>query len=75
MAYCKSCGANIVWSKTEAGKAAPLNQPPEKRFIMFIKPDGCEYVKMVETWVSHFATCPDANQHRKPSTQGDENKR
>jgi len=65
MSQCKGCGAEIEWSKTEAGKAVPLNKPPEKRFIMFVKPDGLEYVKLVETWVSHFATCPKANDFRR----------
>lgn len=62
---CSSCGADIEWSMTERGKAVPLNKPPEKRFIMFFKPGCPEYVKLVETWLSHFATCPNAKQHRR----------
>lgn len=65
MTTCKGCGAEIAWSKTERGKAVPLNRPPEKRFIMFVKSDGTEYVKLVETWVSHFVTCPQAAEFRK----------
>jgi hypothetical protein len=61
---CKGCGAEIEWSKTEAGKAVPLNRPPEKRFIMLMHHGEGEYVKLVETWVSHFATCPKASEFR-----------
>ena len=65
MTRCKSCQAEIVWSTTEAGKAVPLNTPPEKRFIMTIKHGEGESVKLVETWQSHFVTCPQAKEHRK----------
>jgi hypothetical protein len=40
----RSCGAQIAWITTEAGKKMPVNA------------DG----------ISHFATCPQANQHRSP---------
>lgn len=62
MDKCKSCGADIVWKKTQAGKPVPLN-PPEKRFID--QDGGRVYVMLVDTYVSHFATCPNAAQHRK----------
>jgi hypothetical protein len=65
-ATCKGCNAAIVWSTTEAGKAVPLNTPPEKRYIMIFPHDGSrEYVKLVETWMSHFVTCPQAAEFRK----------
>ena len=65
MTTCKGCNAPITWSTTAAGKAVPLNDPPEKRYIMFMEYDGTEYVKQVETWVSHFVTCPKADEFRK----------
>ena len=66
MTTCKGCGAEIVWSTTQAGKAIPLNTPPEKRFIMFVPHDGGrEYVKLVETWCAHFVTCDKADEFRK----------
>lgn len=41
---CKSCGKEIFWVKTEAGKNMPVS---------------------METKESHFADCPNADQHRK----------
>ncbi len=66
MSACKSCGAPIVWGKTFAGKSVPLD-PPEKRYIKLT--DGVAFgrLRMVETWLSHFATCPNAGQHRRGS--------
>ena len=66
---CKGCGAPIEWSTTEAGKSVPLDHPPEKRFIMFMRMDGSESVKLVETWVSHFATCSKANEFRRKGNE------
>ena len=67
MTTCKGCNAPITWSTTAAGKQVPLNDPPEKRYIMFHPADGSrEYVKLVETWVSHFVTCSKAAEFRKP---------
>ena len=60
---CRSCRAPIRWVKTPAGKAAPLDAQPEKRYV--ISGDG-KQGKIVDTYVSHFATCPDAKQHRLP---------
>ena len=64
MSECKSCGAPIVWGKTVAGKNVPLD-PPEKRYIQVDdQVHGVGY-RIVETWLSHFATCPNAGLHRK----------
>lgn len=61
---CNSCGARILWSLTENGKKVPLN-PPEKRFVCYMPSDSAEHVKIVETYISHFVTCPSAASHRK----------
>jgi hypothetical protein len=73
MAQCRTCHREIVWGVTEAGKRVPLD-PPEKRYIRadlmaehYATED--DYI-MVETHVSHFATCPQADQHRKEKTDG-----
>lgn len=67
MAKCKTCQQEIVWGKTEAGKNVPLD-PPEKRYIRADLTGDLatedDYI-MVDTHVSHFATCPQADQHRK----------
>jgi hypothetical protein len=66
---CLGCGARISWAVTEKGKVIPLN-PPEKRFIMKMVADvetltHVATVQLVETYVSHFATCPKAADFRK----------
>lgn len=53
---CKSCRARIVWLKTVTGKNMPVDadtvEADDETF------DSSRHV-------SHFATCPDANQHRR----------
>jgi hypothetical protein len=61
MAQCRTCSAVIVWGITENGKRVPLD-PLEKRYIF---PGDGDLVVMVDTHLSHFATCPQADQHRK----------
>ena len=67
MPKCKSCDAVIIWAETEKGTRIPLNIKPEKRFIL--TGDGSwgdtQVATMVDTYVSHFATCPDAGKFRK----------
>ena len=66
MAKCSTCGAEIVWGLTANMKRVPMN-PPEKRFVRqgpVGATDTC--VGVEDTWLSHFATCPQADQHRKP---------
>lgn len=66
-ATCKSCGAAIIWVKTANGKNAPIDAKPEKRFV----PSGADLARgqisfaLVDTYASHFSTCPQADQHRK----------
>ena len=54
---CRSCQARIVWLKTAAGKNMPVDADT-------VEPEDTEYD--AERHESHFATCPTANQHRKP---------
>lgn len=63
---CKSCGAPIYWAKTSAGKDIPLDAKPQKGFIVdFVK--SSETLKAIprNVYISHFATCPNADFHRK----------
>ena len=73
MANCRSCGAEIIWAKTGKDKAIPLSvKSKEKRFIFDLEL-GSEVVANVDTYLSHFADCPNAEQHRKsrgPNAQG-----
>lgn len=41
----------------------PLDATPEKRFV--IEPAAPPLALPRDTYVSHFATCPNAAQHRK----------
>lgn len=50
MSTCRSCGAQVVWEQTASGKKMPMDVEPG--------PDGKR--------VSHFATCPQADEWRKP---------
>jgi hypothetical protein len=65
---CKSCGAPILWVETEKGKAMPLDAAPEQR-VMLVQTvaKGATKVKgvVVPCYRAHFATCPNADAHRK----------
>jgi hypothetical protein len=52
---CRSCRAMIIWFKTEAGKNMPVDADT-------VRPEDEELE--LPRHVSHFATCPNANQHR-----------
>lgn len=53
---CKSCGDPMVWLKTAAGKAIPVNAGTVKEGDTLFDP---------LRHVSHFKTCPDAKLFRR----------
>jgi hypothetical protein len=53
---CSSCRARIVWLKTAAGNNMPVDADT-------VESDDDQFVG--ERHTSHFATCPNANQHRR----------
>jgi hypothetical protein len=55
-AICKGCGAEIAFVKSQAGKMIPVNA----RYTTVVTDDGTT----VRGRVSHFATCPRAEQFR-----------
>lgn len=73
MSVCRSCGADVIWAKTPAGKSIPLD-PGARRYGGNI--DLVEGVALVipkderagagMLYVSHFATCVNAAKHRRP---------
>ena len=66
MATCKGCGAEILWLKTMTGKTMPVDIPPEKRIvIIYDRVIGEERGEVKDSYVSHFATCPQADAFRK----------
>lgn len=74
-AKCRSCGAAIVWTLTEAGRRMPVDVEPSDdgtlRLEEFQDGSGVIYAFVVrgnasprELYRSHFATCPNAASHR-----------
>lgn len=79
MAQCRSCGAEIKFIKLTTGKWNPVD--PQKRTLIegdgneVIVTESGEVIKgrfaslddgaNRSGYISHFATCPNANQHRK----------
>ena len=57
MSRCKSCNKEIIWIKMKSGKAMPCDMDK----VIVVTEDG----DTVTGYISHFATCPNANQHRK----------
>jgi hypothetical protein len=53
---CRSCNARIIWLKTQAGKNMPVDADT-------VDHDETEFDPAKH--VSHFSSCPNANQHRK----------
>ena len=81
MAFCRSCGAEIVWIITAKGKAMPCDVKKIKgvraKFgdtLLVTEAGTIERVDVrapiggvpsVEGYISHFATCPNADTHRR----------
>ena len=70
IATCKSCGARIMWAVTSTGKKMPVDARESSRGNLTLErqPDGELLARYVSpgagTHTSHFATCPNADQHR-----------
>lgn len=55
---CRSCKKLVVWFRTPAGKKMPVDAETTK------PTDRAEQLDLTRH-ISHFATCPNANEHRK----------
>ena len=73
-AKCQSCGADILWViMKESGAKMPLDAQSTANGKIRVSEDGtAKVMTMIEliAWqgsrhTSHFATCPNAAQHRK----------
>jgi hypothetical protein len=51
-----------VWAITERGRRMPLSKASERRRFVLEHETGI--ARSVVTYESHFADCPDADQHR-----------
>ena len=67
MSTCTGCGAAIRWTLTASGKRMPVDAKPEKRIVLddVRLGDDPPTARVVDTYVSHFATCPDRDRFRK----------
>lgn len=70
-ASCSSCGAAIQWIKTKNDKSMPVDVAETEcgncsgsGFVAGGECDKCGGSGRVR--LSHFATCPNADKHRKP---------
>jgi hypothetical protein len=61
---CKSCSAHVLWVVTESGARMPLDAEPERRFVVDSGTNPMR-ARVRNTYVSHFATCPNAERWRK----------
>lgn len=76
---CRSCGSPIRWAKTPSGKRMPLDVEPSRQGNVQLGWVGGEEIAIVlgrqadiagcvvggiPLYLSHFATCPSAAQHR-----------
>lgn len=80
MAKCKSCGADIIWIKTDNGKSMPCDADQVLYLDVkwgtetIVTPNGqvlkCEFTNDPDEasgvgHLPHWATCPYADRHRK----------
>lgn len=56
---CKSCGMPVVWFRTKNGKRMPVDAETTK-------PADAEHQLDLARHRSHFSTCRDADEWRKP---------
>jgi len=64
MARCRSCEAEIFWVTMDGtGKKMPIDAHPNP-MVLVVSPDRTR-ARFVESWTSHFITCPNADMHRK----------
>lgn len=71
---CRSCGASVYWVLTGSGALMPVDvDPVDGGNVRFVAQDLVEVVGPLEAelgdrplFVSHFATCPNADEHRRP---------
>lgn len=75
MNACRSCKAPVLWTRTAAGKAMPLDPEPNpagnvvlvKGVAVVLGKRAAEGVAAVEgtRYMPHWATCPNAKEHKR----------
>jgi hypothetical protein len=75
MAACKSCDADIIWATSaRSGKPMPFDATPvthDRGVFAIVKGAASKYTPEDaklhrDRYTCHFATCPNADQHRNP---------
>lgn len=67
-AFCRSCGAEIVWAVTDSGKRMPVDAEPFQRSVVVLEGGGNGQpprASVADAHRSHFATCSFADHHRR----------
>lgn len=82
---CESCGAEIIWARTQRGERMPVDvepsaagnviltgQPPKRRAGVLTRgqAEGARAAGQ-SLYLSHFASCPMASAHRKRQRAAD----
>jgi hypothetical protein len=80
-ATCRSCAAPILWAVTADRRSMPVNLEPDpdgNLDLLWVSPGMQPRVLVVDPaqptlddgprYTSHFATCPNADQHRRNRT-------
>lgn len=70
---CKGCDAPVKWVRMATGGRMLVNLPPEKRVVIhkqMVDDNGGEArleerAEVLNTYTSHFATCPKADDFRR----------
>ncbi|MGH9001955.1 MAG: hypothetical protein ACRDYV_02390 [Acidimicrobiia bacterium] len=70
---CRSCGAPVLWVRMAGtGRWMPLDQDPDPRGTVYLAggkgrtlAPGATPATGGPTYRSHFASCPDADHHRR----------
>ena len=69
---CRSCKKPIKWVKTVAGKSMPIDAAPSLTGTLVLEGDHVHTQRPEDRtglrYVSHFATCPSSETHRKSRT-------
>lgn len=72
---CRSCEARIIWTITAKGRKMPVDAEPREDGGFVLRGQGDDHPPLAlakgeargrePRYVSHFATCPNAAEHRK----------
>lgn len=77
MSSCRSCGAPVRWVETTSGRRMPLDPTPNAKGNVYLEPGvptatvfgnlqaDARKALAGRLYLSHFATCPDADDHRR----------